>query len=56
MEPALGVALLWAVFGGTHIGLATMPLRGRLVARLGEIGFTALFFLEARPRRPVLRN
>ncbi len=47
MEPALGVALLWAVFGGTHIVLATGPIRGRLVARLGEVGFTAVFYLVA---------
>jgi len=47
MQPALGVALCWAIFGGTHIGLATEPLRGRLVARLGEMGFTAIYFLVA---------
>jgi uncharacterized membrane protein len=47
MEPTLGVGLLWVVFGGTHIGLATGPIRGRLVARLGELGFTAFFYLVA---------
>lgn len=47
MEPTLGVALLWVVFGGTHIGLASAPLRRRLVARLGEVGFTVIFFVVA---------
>lgn len=41
MTPALIVAFLWLLFGGTHIGLAVV--RERLVARLGEIGFSALF-------------
>ena len=47
MEPVIVVAVLWLLFGGTHIGLAVAPLRGRLVARLGEIGFVALFYLVA---------
>lgn len=47
MEPTLGISLLWVVFGGTHIGLAAGPIRGRLVARLGEVGFIALFYLVA---------
>ncbi|MGH7963488.1 MAG: NnrU family protein [Candidatus Binatia bacterium] len=47
MESALVVALLWLLFGGTHIGLAAGPIRGRLVARLGEGGFLALFSLVA---------
>jgi uncharacterized membrane protein len=32
---------------GTHIGLASRPIRGRLVARLGELGFGALFSVVA---------
>jgi uncharacterized membrane protein len=47
MTPALVVAALWLLFGGTHIGLASQSVRGRLVARLGEMGFTALFYLVA---------
>ena len=47
MEPALGVACLWLLFGGTHIGLGTDAIRGRLVARFGELGFTAGFYLVA---------
>ncbi len=47
MTPALTVGLLWLVFGGTHVGLATRAVRGRLVARLGEIGFTALYSVVA---------
>jgi len=47
MEPALVVVGLWLLFGGTHIALASEPARRRLVARLGELGFTGLFFLVA---------
>ncbi len=47
MEPALGVVILWFVFGGTHVGLATQGLRHFLVAKLGERGFLALFSLVA---------
>ena len=43
MEPALGVALCWALFGGTHIGLGLPRVRRPLVARLGEWGFTLAF-------------
>jgi uncharacterized membrane protein len=47
MEPAAVVALLWLLFGGTHIGLASDPIRGPLVTRLGERGFDLLFSLVA---------
>src|SRR5437016_9190553 len=47
MEPALTAALLWLVFGATHVGLATRRVRAALVARLGEHGFTALFSVVA---------
>ena len=43
MTPAVDVALLWILFGGTHVGLATRSVRGALVARLGETGFGAVF-------------
>jgi uncharacterized membrane protein len=47
MEPAIVVTLLWMVFGGTHIALATGRVRAALVARLGEGGFTAFFSVVA---------
>src|SRR5437763_3856669 len=47
MEPALTAALLWLVFGATHVGLATRRVRAALVARLGEHGFTAVFSVVA---------
>ena len=47
MTPMLAVAGLWLLFGGSHIGLATRPVRSRLVARFGEGGFTAIFYLVA---------
>jgi len=47
MGPATMVLLAWILFGGTHVGLSTRAIRGRLVARLGEAGFIALYFLVA---------
>ena len=47
MEPALVVAALALVFVGAHVGLATQPVRGRLVDRLGEGGFFAVYSLTA---------
>ena len=47
MDAVLGVAVLWAAFAGTHIGLAATPVRARLVARLGELGFTLAYSLVA---------
>lgn len=47
MEPALGVALLAVLFVGTHVGLATSAVRGRLIGALGEGGFVALYSLVA---------
>ncbi len=41
MNPAVVVAALSLLFGGSHMGLAA--LRGRLVARCGEVGFAVLF-------------
>ena len=39
LPPAATVALLWLVFGGAHVGLASARVRAALVARLGEGGF-----------------
>ena len=47
MDPlyvGLSIAL---VFVGTHLGLASAPVRSRLVARFGELGFRGIFFLVA---------
>lgn len=47
MEPVIAVGLLWVLFGGTHIGLASGRIRAALVGRLGERGFNAFFSLIA---------
>ncbi len=47
MEPAFGVLALAMLFVGTHVGLATRSLRARLVGRLGERGFFAVYFAIA---------
>ncbi len=43
MAPSMTVGLCWLLFGGTHVGLATRTVRGRLVARLGASGFIAFY-------------
>ena len=48
MDTALIVTgLASAAFVITHLGLSAAPLRGRLVARLGETGFQILYGLVA---------
>src|SRR5262249_22998851 len=47
MTPVLEVALLWLLFAGTHVGLASRPIRRLLAGRLGEIGFAAVFSIVA---------
>jgi uncharacterized membrane protein len=47
MDPVLGMTLCWLAFAGTHVGLASRPLRDPLVGRLGEIGFGVVFSLVA---------
>jgi uncharacterized membrane protein len=43
MDPSFGVVLLALAFVGSHLGLAIHPIRSRLVARFGELGFRAIF-------------
>jgi uncharacterized membrane protein len=45
MTAAASVALLWLLFGGSHIALAAA--RPRLIGRLGSVGFVALFYAVA---------
>jgi uncharacterized membrane protein len=47
MDPVLQVVLLALLFAGSHVVLATAPVRGRLVAAFGERGFRAVFFTVA---------
>ncbi len=47
MEPSIGVALLWALFGATHIGLTTSRPRAALVERYGERAFRNRYSLLA---------
>jgi uncharacterized membrane protein len=47
MEPAIVIALLWLLFGGTHIGLAVRRVREPLVRAVGEYGFVGIFSLVA---------
>lgn len=43
MNEASVTALLWLLFGGTHVGLTMPPIRRRLAARLGETGFIVAY-------------
>ena len=47
MDAALGIALLWAAFTATHVGLSSLRLRPRLVGALGETGFLGLYSVVA---------
>ena len=47
MSPTLAIALLWAGFAGSHIGLSSMPVRSRLVATIGERPFLGLYSFVA---------
>ena len=40
-------ALLWLLFGGTHVGLTARPVRARLVRTFGEPGFILLYSVVA---------
>ncbi len=47
MDPVLSVALGFGLFAASHIGLAWLPVRRFLVARLGRWGFTVFFTVVA---------
>lgn len=47
MEAGFVTALLWLLFGGTHVGLTAQPIRKRLVRRLGEAGFIFVYSVIA---------
>ena len=47
MREGFVTALLWLLFGGTHVGLTVRPIRKRLVGRFGEGGFVFLYSVIA---------
>lgn len=47
MSPAARVALLWLLFAGTHLGLASRRVEPALAARLGRRGYLGLYSLVA---------
>ncbi|MGH8660274.1 MAG: NnrU family protein [Burkholderiales bacterium] len=47
MTAAFWVAFWWGMFAGTHMVLSSVPLRGKLIARLGETNFVGLYALVA---------
>src|SRR5262245_3815742 len=47
MDAALGIALLWAAFTVTHVGLSSLRVRPRVVGATGEVGFLGLYSVIA---------
>ena len=47
MRAALWIAFWWAAFAGTHMVLSSLPVRGKLIARLGEKWFVRVYSLIA---------
>ncbi len=47
MSPGAQVALLWLGFAGSHLALSSLPVRQRIVARIGEDAFRGLYSLVA---------
>jgi uncharacterized membrane protein len=47
MDVVSTMLVLALLFAGSHVGLATRPVRSRLTAALGEWGFVWLYFLVA---------
>lgn len=47
MSPAVSIVLLWLGFAGSHLLLSHLPVRDRLVARIGAQPFQGLYSLVA---------
>jgi uncharacterized membrane protein len=47
MGAAFWIAFWWGMFAGTHLVLSSLPVRGKLIARLGEKTFLGLYALVA---------
>src|SRR5438477_9692189 len=47
VSPTAPIVLLWLGFAGTHLVLSSLPVRQRIVARVGENPFRGLYSLVA---------
>ena len=47
MSAVFWIAFWWGMFAGSHLVLSSLPLRTRLIARLGEKAFLGLYSLIA---------
>ena len=47
MSAAFWIAFWWGMFAGTHMVLSSLPVRSKLVSRLGEKAFLGLYSLVA---------
>ena len=47
MSAAFWIAFWWGAFAGTHMVLSSLPVRGKLIERLGEKAFVRVYSLVA---------
>lgn len=47
MSAAFWIAFWWVLFAGSHMVLSSPPVRGRLIARVGEKAFVPIYSLVA---------
>jgi len=43
MAECIWIIVWWVAFAGTHMGLSALPVRGPLIARLGDRGFQGVY-------------
>jgi len=47
MSPTTRILLFWLAFGGSHLVLSSLPVRERIIGRIGEGAFRGLYSLVA---------
>jgi uncharacterized membrane protein len=45
MSPTVTIVLLWLAFAGSHLTMSSLPIRQRIIARIGEQPFRGLYSL-----------
>src|SRR5439155_15777635 len=56
VSPTAQIVLLWLGFAGTHLVFSSLPVRQRIVARVGEGPFQGLYSLVALDRKTTRLN
>ena len=47
MSPVIAIVVLWLGFAGSHLFLSSLPIRERIIARIGEPNFRGLYSVVA---------